>query len=312
MKNFLSKILYLFIFLHQGQTLVIDGGIYFIFFGSNSSDYVNTTFNYDFASLKNTNYFNMSKPTAIVNHGWIHNIHTSFYVALAEAYLSRGDFNYIAIDWSKYSRDINYADLPPTFNDQAALIVSILIQMQTAGFNLTTFHFIGHSFGAQIFGRVGYQLIQNYHFTPTRITGFDPAGPMFGNFNEWPTSPVALLYPSLNKLNAKFVDIIHTDRYKIGEDYSAGHMDMSFLRQTYWSLINQLQHFFCPIHRLNIQKFSLTYCFFLKFFYLMILDKLVLARGFFFCKEKSNQIFVWVLGYEYRTVFLDSVCIIGF
>ncbi|KAG5667222.1 hypothetical protein PVAND_015213 [Polypedilum vanderplanki] len=38
-------------------------------------------------------------------------------------------------------------------------------------------------------------------------------------------SPVALLYPSLNKLNAKFVDIIHTDRYKIGEDYSAGHMD---------------------------------------------------------------------------------------
>ncbi|KAG5667218.1 hypothetical protein PVAND_015209 [Polypedilum vanderplanki] len=112
------------------------------------------------------------------------------------------------------------------FNQQAALIVSILIQMQTAGFNLTTFHFIGHSLGAQIFGRVGYQLIQNYHFTPTRITGLDPAGPYFGNLNEWPTLPIASAYPSLNKLNAKFVDIIHTDSFKYGEDYSAGYIDL--------------------------------------------------------------------------------------
>ncbi|KAG5666038.1 hypothetical protein PVAND_017780, partial [Polypedilum vanderplanki] len=37
---------------------------------------------------------------------------------------------------------------------------------------------------------------------------------------------IASAYPSLNKLNAKFVDIIHTESYKFGEDYSAGYIDL--------------------------------------------------------------------------------------
>jgi hypothetical protein len=96
--------------------------------------------------------------------------------------------------------------------------------MRAAGYDLNKFHFIGHSLGAHLLGRMGQQFITDQNITLRRITGLDPASAWFGNFNTWPTNAGAL-FPSLNKLNAKFVDIIHSDAGWVGVNYASGHMD---------------------------------------------------------------------------------------
>ncbi|KAG5673211.1 hypothetical protein PVAND_003276 [Polypedilum vanderplanki] len=224
MKFFIFIIFHSVLCLLQVNSLVVDGGINFLFFGSNFSDYVSTTLNYNFTSLQNTKYFNINKPTAVFLHGWGTSFVASVNQALAVAFISRGDYNTIIVDWSKYASDPDYYEVAASINDQATFIVQVLIQMQNAGYNLTSIYFMGHSLGANILGRVGYQLIKNYNFTPTRISGIEPTGVFFGNFNEWPTG-ISLLFPILNFLNAKFVDIIHTDIYGQGENYPVGHMD---------------------------------------------------------------------------------------
>ena len=81
------------------------------------------------------------------------------------------------------------------------------------------FHCIGHSLGAHICGFSGQTLKTISHIVLNRISGLDPAGPMFAvdvpyPFNWLNIAPEA----RLNKDDAEFVDVIHTDgraRYKL-------------------------------------------------------------------------------------------------
>ena len=81
------------------------------------------------------------------------------------------------------------------------------------------FHCIGHSLGAHICGFAGQTLKTISHIVLNRISGLDPAGPMFAvdvpyPFNWLNIAPQA----RLNKDDAEFVDVIHTDgkaRYKL-------------------------------------------------------------------------------------------------
>ena len=73
-------------------------------------------------------------------------------------------------------------------------------------------HCVGHSLGAHICGFTGATLHNISHVALTRISGLDPAGPMFAidvpyPFNWLDISPQA----RLNKNDASFVDVIHTD-----------------------------------------------------------------------------------------------------
>jgi hypothetical protein len=70
-------------------------------------------------------------------------------------------------------------------------------------------HCIGHSLGAHVCGYTGKI------FKLKRISGLDPAGPRFG----W-SSPSE----RLDKSDAEFVDVIHTDG-NLGLQKSIGHMD---------------------------------------------------------------------------------------
>ncbi|KAL1375308.1 hypothetical protein pipiens_004702 [Culex pipiens pipiens] len=68
--------------------------------------------------------------------------------------------------------------------------------------NLDKVHLLGHSLGAHTCGYVGYYLQRDFGLKLGRITGMDPAEPMFSD-----TDPIVRLDTS----DAKFVDIIHTD-----------------------------------------------------------------------------------------------------
>lgn len=68
--------------------------------------------------------------------------------------------------------------------------------------NLDQVHFIGHSLGAHVGGYTGFYLQKHFQQKLGRITGMDPASPLFtGTFHE----------VRLDRSDAKFVDVIHTD-----------------------------------------------------------------------------------------------------
>lgn len=68
--------------------------------------------------------------------------------------------------------------------------------------NIDHFHMLAHSLGAHLSGYAGYTLQRDFGLMLGRITGMDPAEPMFLE-----TDSVV----RLDQTDAKFVDVIHTD-----------------------------------------------------------------------------------------------------
>lgn len=90
--------------------------------------------------------------------------------------------------------------------------------MRGLGFNLDKFHLIGHSLGAHLVGQIGRTTknsVNKYVFH--KITGLDPAGPVFFPLNS--------MVPALSALDAEYVDIIHTDAMGLGANTGTGHAD---------------------------------------------------------------------------------------
>lgn len=87
--------------------------------------------------------------------------------------------------------------------------------------NLSKVHIIGHSLGAHLSGYAGYHLQRDFGLKPNRITGLDPAAPLFTD-----TDPIVRLDPT----DAHFVDIVHTDanplmKGGLGINMRLGHVD---------------------------------------------------------------------------------------
>lgn len=68
--------------------------------------------------------------------------------------------------------------------------------------NLDKVHITGHSLGAHLSGYAGYHLQRDFGLKLGRITGLDPAAPLFTD-----TDPIV----RLDRTDAQFVDIIHSD-----------------------------------------------------------------------------------------------------
>lgn len=87
--------------------------------------------------------------------------------------------------------------------------------------NLNKFHLIGHSLGSHLSGYVGYTLQKDFNLTLGRISGLDPAEPLFGH-----TQPIV----RLDRTDARYVDIIHSDAMPftsggLGMTEVIGHVD---------------------------------------------------------------------------------------
>ncbi|NXK54293.1 LIPR3 protein, partial [Chauna torquata] len=115
------------------------------------------------------------------------------------------DVNCILTDWrggssSLYTEAVNNVRIVG-----AELVYLVNLLEKDYGYSPANIHFIGHSLGAHAAGEAGRQ-------KPGigRITGLDPAGPLFQY-----TPPMVRLDPS----DAKFVDVIHTH---------AGHLFFDF------------------------------------------------------------------------------------
>uniref|UniRef100_A0A3P8VG97 Phospholipase A1 member A n=1 Tax=Cynoglossus semilaevis TaxID=244447 RepID=A0A3P8VG97_CYNSE len=168
---------------------------------------------FDQESLNQENsFFNTSLPTKVIIHGYrAIGSKPSWVKDLAQALLRVEDVNVLVVDWV-FRASFAY-NLVVQNHKEAALQISVLInQLQKHGCKLESFHLIGVSLGAHVAGFVGTL----FEGKIGRITGLDPAGPMFKS---------ADLFDRLDPSDAQFVEAIHTDADYFGISIPVGHVD---------------------------------------------------------------------------------------
>ncbi|XP_039982221.1 lipase member H-A isoform X2 [Xiphias gladius] len=157
--------------------------------------------------------FNLSRPTAFVIHGyrptgappiWINHI--------VHLLAKQEDMNVIVVDWNKGAANLNYLTAVAYTREAAYNLTGFIMTMEEEGASLSSVHLIGVSLGAHLAGFVGANLKGKIG----RITGLDPAGPMFTS-----AIPEERLDPS----DAMFVDVLHTDMNSFGLTGAHGHID---------------------------------------------------------------------------------------
>ncbi|XP_008429628.1 phospholipase A1 member A isoform X1 [Poecilia reticulata] len=169
-------------------------------------------FDQDFVG-KPTSYFNTSRPTKVIIHGFSAlGRKPSWVTDLAQALLGAQDANVVVVDWI-YGASFAYNLVVENYKE-VALQISVLVNQlqQKHGCRLESFHLIGVSLGAHVAGFVGTL----FEGKIGRITGLDPAGPMFKGAD---TSD------RLDPTDALFVDAIHTDSDHFGISIPVGHVD---------------------------------------------------------------------------------------
>uniref|UniRef100_A0A3B3V014 Phospholipase A1 member A n=1 Tax=Poecilia latipinna TaxID=48699 RepID=A0A3B3V014_9TELE len=161
---------------------------------------------------KPTSYFNTSRPTKVIIHGFSAlGRKPSWVTDLAQALLGAQDANVVVVDWI-YGASFAYNLVVENYKEVALQISVLVNQLQKHGCRLESFHLIGVSLGAHVAGFVGTM----FEGKIGRITGLDPAGPMFKGAD---TSD------RLDPTDALFVDAIHTDSDHFGISIPVGHVD---------------------------------------------------------------------------------------
>ncbi|NP_001133507.1 phospholipase A1 member A precursor [Salmo salar] len=160
----------------------------------------------------NTSYFNSSLPTKIIVHGYrALGSKPSWVKQLAQALLRVQDANVVVVDWV-YGASLAYNMVVENYKEVAIQISVLINQLQNHGCKLESFHFIGVSLGAHVSGFVGTL----FNGKIGRITGLDPAGPMFKRADT---------FDRLDPSDALFVEAIHTDSDYFGISIPVGHAD---------------------------------------------------------------------------------------
>ncbi|XP_071744347.1 gamma-aminobutyric acid receptor subunit alpha-6 isoform X2 [Lepeophtheirus salmonis] len=140
---------------------------------------------------------------------------------MTDALLDYMDFNVIVVDWNAGARAIYSQAAANTrlVGLEVASLIEYLITQRDC--KAKGFHLIGHSLGSHISGYAGEALIKKYSQKLGRISGLDPAEPLFQSMPE---------FVRLDPSDAEFVDAIHTDSKSIimlgyGMMDPVGHVD---------------------------------------------------------------------------------------
>nr|XP_044627173.1 lipase member H isoform X2 [Equus asinus] len=142
---------------------------------------------------------NVTKKTTFLVHGFRPTGSPPVWIEdLVEGLLSVEDMNVVVVDWNRGATTVIYTHASNKTRKVARILKKFIDQMLAAGASLDDIYMIGVSLGAHISGFVG----EMYNGQLGRITGLDPAGPLFNG-----RPPEDRLDPS----DAQFVDVIHSD-----------------------------------------------------------------------------------------------------
>jgi len=174
-----------------------------------------------------TSYFIIHGFNANSNAKWVQQLRDEFFLR----HSTSGLINVFTVDWptsilnvnadeginlNSYKNDVEVT-LPQSVLDLKELTLN-LIELKYLQSNESTLflHCIGHSLGAHFCGLFGKQLSSSMQIKPRRITGLDPAGPLFDRKERT---------KRLDRGDALFVDIIHTNNFGFGLAKSVGDVD---------------------------------------------------------------------------------------
>uniref|UniRef100_A0A8C0BCK3 Triacylglycerol lipase n=1 Tax=Buteo japonicus TaxID=224669 RepID=A0A8C0BCK3_9AVES len=161
--------------------------------------------------------FNASRITRFIVHGFIDDGEENWLSDMCKRMLSVEDVNCICINWKKGAR-CQYTQASNNVRVVGAEIAYFInVLMKKYRYSPADVHIIAHSLGAHAAGEAGRRV-------PGigRITGLDPAQPYFQD------TPLEV---RLDKSDAEFVDIIHTDSAPtipylgFGMPTAIGHLD---------------------------------------------------------------------------------------
>ncbi|XP_013099088.2 pancreatic triacylglycerol lipase isoform X1 [Stomoxys calcitrans] len=150
-------------------------------------------------------YFNPKWPVRISIHGWAGKSTSCSNAAIKDAYLARGKYNVVLVDWSNISHDISYPRISQQFSEIAAHIAKFIrfLQKET-GLEWSNIYLIGHSAGSHISGLTG-KLLKPHEVGA--IVALDPAGlAQLGLPADFRLAPN----------DAAYVESIHTDTTHLG------------------------------------------------------------------------------------------------
>uniref|UniRef100_A0A0C9QB62 phospholipase A1 n=1 Tax=Fopius arisanus TaxID=64838 RepID=A0A0C9QB62_9HYME len=161
--------------------------------------------------------FHPERKTVFIVHGYRESGEDDWLRRMATAYVKYEDVNVIVVDWSVFSKNLNYKQDVYDSRHVATQVKDLSLELLSAfpeGTAWGPIHLIGFSLGAHIVGMIGQYFKHNITEWPVeRITGLDPAHPCIMEANY-----------ALNKEDAPFVDIIHTNGHK-GVGISLGMLD---------------------------------------------------------------------------------------
>lgn len=171
---------------------------------------------FDLSSLEQSG-FNSSLNTRIIVGGYFAKEDEEWIDEVVRQWLLLEPCNIIKVSWADANRGLYHS---AAYNSrivgrQLSLFLHYLDQL--FNIDLNKFHLVGHSLGAHIAGFVG----ADSEGRIARITGLDPAGPIFVELNA-----SLRLDPS----DAKFVDVVHTNggtitKGALGLSTPSGHVD---------------------------------------------------------------------------------------
>lgn len=153
-------------------------------------------------------------PTKVLIHGWTNTGKVAWYKLMKDSFFKTGPHNVIFVDWGLLAFK-PYLEAIACIKPIAEIITDFLVDFKIKPDKI---HIIGHSLGAHIASFVGKIYFDKRGVKLGRITGNDPACPVF---EDW-------WYPGEERINknvAKFVDIIHTNAGIYGIKNPAGHAD---------------------------------------------------------------------------------------
>ncbi|XP_015492991.1 lipase member H isoform X2 [Parus major] len=158
-------------------------------------------------------YLDVTKKTTFIIHGYRLTGSAPVWIPdLVHLLLSVEDMNIIVVDWNQGATTLIYSYASRKCKRVAEILKKLIDEMLIDGASLDSMHMIGVSLGAHISGFVG----QMFDGTLGRITGLDPAGPLYRG-----TAPSERLDPT----DAQFVDVIHSDTDGLGYEEALGHVD---------------------------------------------------------------------------------------
>lgn len=179
----------------------------------------NTVRNYPineaFVNLTKPGIFDITKQTKIIIHGYKDSSQSAVPLDLANAYNDKKMFNVFLVDAEEMNKD-GYILSAHNSRLIGKRLANLLANLEHFGANAEDFHLLGISLGAHVAGWAGKYFQKYKEHSLGRITGLDPAGPCFS---------YAYSGQRLDKTDAAYVDVLHSNRLLQGIIEPLGHSD---------------------------------------------------------------------------------------